>query len=214
MSAYFNIDFQYKKTDFCGTTVKDFFEKLLHCGLIYKSGFLHPLNNSSNDSLDEILTWNQRKLETVLGLENNEPYSPFYKQMLFNFHDFSEVRLIINDFNEFYERNYFSFYLIIPEEDFLEYDDRKYKHLYQKMKIIEDFACSMWETGDICCIQSSWECSDGATDFTDITKGATPSIEPFAIVPDHMYNAEWICSRENIGINGVILKNNDNWFYI
>ena len=210
MAAYFSIDFQYKKTDFCDTTVKDFFEKLLHCGLIYKSGFQHPENDSLNDSLDEILIWNQRKLEKVFELENTEPYSLFYKQMLFYFHDFSEVRLIINDF---YYGKHFSFYLIIPEEDFLEYDGRKYKHLYPKMKIIEDFVCSMWETGDICCIQSSWECSEGATDFADITKGATPSIEPFAIVPDSMYNTEWICSCENIERNGVFLKNNDNWFY-
>ena len=58
MPAYFSIDFQYKKTDLCDTTVKDFFEKLLSCGLIYKSGFW----NSENDSLDEILVWNQKKL--------------------------------------------------------------------------------------------------------------------------------------------------------
>ena len=208
MPAYFSIDFQYKKSDLRHTTVKDFFENLLVCGLIYKSGFW----NSENNELNEILIWNQAKLEEDFHLGYTEHYSHGYKQMLFNFHEFSEVRLIINNFAE---SKTFSFYLIIPEEDFIEYDDtNKCKHLEHRMKIIEELACHMWEVGDMCCIQSAWECSDVVTSIIDIIKGTEPSIEPFAIVPENTYYTKWKCSCEKINRNGIVLRNDDNWFYI
>lgn len=81
------------------------------------------------------------------------------------------------------------------------------------MRIIEEFACRMWESGGMCCIQTSWECSDGVCDISDIIKGMEPSIEPYAIVPDNTYRTKWKCSCEKIGRNGVILRNDDNWFY-
>ena len=208
MPAYFSIDFQYKKTDLCDTTVKDFFEKLLSCGLIYKSGFW----NSENDSLDEILVWNQKKLEANYQLGYRDHYSFGYKQMLFDFYDFSEVRLIINNRSD---EESFSFYLIIPEDDFIEYDDTgTCKRLDYRMKIIEEFACCMWKIGDMCCIQSAWECSGCVANIIDIMAGTEPSIEPFAIVPDHTYHTKWNCSCEKINRKGVILKNDDNWLYI
>ena len=208
MPAYFSIDFQYKKSDLCSSTVEDFFDKLIFCGLSYKSGFW----NSEKDSLEEILVWNQRKLEENFQLGYTEHYSHNYKQMLFDFHDFSEVRLIVTNSNI---SKSFSFYLIIPEDDFVEYDDmEKCKRLTHKMELVEELAFSMWKTGDMCCIQTAWECSDCVTDIFDIIKGTEPSVEPFAIIPENTYYTKWDCSCEKTYRDGVILRNDDNWFYI
>lgn len=45
-----------------------------------------------------MLKWNQKKLQEDFELAYTEHYSHDYKQMLFNFYDFSEIRLIVNNF--------------------------------------------------------------------------------------------------------------------
>lgn len=208
MPAYFSIDFQFQKSDITKSTVEDFFSLLTSCGLVYKSGFWY----SENATLIDILKWNQKKLEEDFVLGYTEHYSHDYKQMLFNFYDFSEVRLIVNNFCG---NQSFSFYLIIPEDDFVDYDKTNgNERLEEKMEIIKKFAVQMWNCGKMKCIQTAWEYSDCMTDYKDIIRGTEPSIEPFAIVPDNTYNVKWKCSCEKIARNGVLLRNDDNWFYV
>ena len=208
MPAYFEIDFQYQKSDITESTVEDFFSLLTSCGLVYRSGFWH----SENDNLTDILKWNQKKLQENLVLGYTEHYFHDYKQMLFNFCDFSEVRLIVNNFSD---DQSFSFYLIIPEDDFVDYDKANGdERLVEKMEIIKNLAVQMWSQGKMNCIQTAWEGSDCVPDYKDIIKGMEPSIEPFAIVPDNTYCGTWNCSCEKTKRNGVLLKNDDNWFYI
>ena len=208
MPAYFSIDFQYQKSDITESTVEDFFSLLTSCGLVYKSGFWH----SENDSLIDILKWNQQKLQEHFELGYTEHFSHDYKQMLFYFYDFSEVRLIVNNFSD---DQSFSFYLIIPEDDLVDYDKTNgNERLVEKMEIIKNFAVEMWYNGKMSCIQTAWECSDCVTKYKDIIRGTEPSIEPFAIVPDNTYHVNWKCSCEKVERNGVLLKNDDNWFYV
>lgn len=209
MPAYFSIDFQYQKTDIHESVVEDFFSKLLECGLTYKSGYWH----SEKDGLDEILLWNQKKLAEDFQLGYTEHYTHDYKQMLFAFHDFSEVRLILHNSTE---SNSFSFYLVIPEDDFVIYEEKtgKTKRLEKRMDIVKNLALHMWQIGNMCCIQTSWECSDLVTDYADIIEGAEPLIEPFSIVPQNTYNVSWECTYKNVEGNGVLLENDDNWYYI
>lgn len=153
MPAYFDLEFQYKKSDINSSTVKDFFSSLTGCGLVYKCGYWH----SENDSLEEILTWNQAKIQSNFELGYDEHFSNGYKQMLFEFNDFSEVRLFINNESDC---DSFSFHLIIPEDDFLDYSaDDEVIRLTDRMNIIKDLAVRMWQAGGMSCIQTSWECS-------------------------------------------------------
>lgn len=88
------------------------------------------------------------------------------------------------------------------------------ERLEEKMEIIKKLAVQMWGRGNMKCIQTGWECSDCVTDYKDIIRGTEPSIKPFAIVPDNAYNVKWKCSCEKIERNGVLLSNDNNWFYI
>ena len=211
MPAYFTIDFQYKKSDIKDNTVRDFFGNLLTCGLVYKGGYW----KSQNDTLNEILLWNQQKLEEDYVLGYKEHVGNGFKQMLFQFYSFSEVRLIINNSSS---HDSFSFYLIIPEDDFLEYGERKGTRqiirLQNKMDIIEKLALQMWKIGYMSCIQTSWECSGCATDIHDIAKGIEPLIEPFAIVSEELFKKGWKCEFKKVDRNGIVLKNNNNWLHI
>ena len=211
MPAYFSLSFQYKKSNLNENTVRDFYIALLECGLDFKSGYYE----TENDTFLDIILWNKKKLDENFELGYDEHCSHDYKQMLFNYNDFSEVRLFMFNIED---EDTFYFYLIIPEEDFILYEEENEIHkivrLKDRMKLIEDLAINMWEKECIECIQTGWECSDMEPSIEDIIKGYKPCIEPFCIVPERVACKDWACSTSKIGRNGIFLKNDDNWFYL
>ena len=111
MPAYFSISFELNKSQ---TAVKEFCAAVIDAGLVFKSGYW----GFENDSFDDIVAWNQNKLDNNFQLGYTEHYSHDFKQMLFDFSDFSEVRLfVMND----KKSSTFDFNLIIPEDDFVEW---------------------------------------------------------------------------------------------
>lgn len=211
MPAYFSINFQYKKSEINTNLVKDFCDSLIQSGLKFQSGFW----GFENDTLEDIVSWNQKKLESNFELGFTEHYSNDYKQILFDFYEFSETRVyIFNSSNS----NTFGFNLIIPEEDFIEDIELDGKYVTRnwddRMKIIEKLLLEMWDREKLSCIQTSWECSDCVTEFSDIIKGVSPLIEPLAIVPKDILNDAWNCDKLYISRNGVLLQNNENWLYM
>lgn len=133
--------------------------------------------------------------------------------MLFDFGDFSEVRLILIGLAD----GSFSFYLSIPEEDFFEYGaayGAPCRRLEHRMDAVRKLVLEMWHIGGMSYIQTAWECSEVVTVHADILDGVTPAIEPFAIVPEEVYRPEWDCTCEKTGKGGVILRNDHNWFYL
>lgn len=204
MPAYFSIDFQYQRANLEETTVKDFFLQLTSCGLEYIGGsWPHEA-----EKLDEMRNCNQRKLEENFELGFTDTSDCDYRQMLFLFHDFSEVRLFVLNYAE---EDWFSFCLIIPEEDFVTYQSSACIRLEHKMCLVEELALRMWQSGKMCCIQTGWEGSSLQTEFSAILKGKSPAIEPFAILPEDAYRPEWECDCERVGRSGVLLRNHNNW---
>lgn len=206
MPAYFSVDFQYKKADIC--SLSGIYSSLLDCGLKFKRGYY----NAQNDSWDEIVAWNQSKFDDDFELGYTEHFSHDYRQMLFDYFDFSEVRFYVSNIQG---EGVFSCHLIIPEDDLIEYTE-SYNVIRQegKMKLLEEFAMNMWARGNIACVQTGWECSDCATPISEINKGAEPLIEPFAIIPKALYREEWDCTKKEIDEKSVILYCEENWSYV
>lgn len=206
MPAYFSVDFQYKKTEI--NSLSEIYTSLLDCGLKFKSGYY----NAQNDSWDEIVAWNQSKFDDDFELGYAEHFSHDYRQMLFDYYDFSEVRFYISNIHG---EDVLSCHLIIPEDDLIEYTE-SYNVIRQedKMKLLEGFAMNMWTRGNIACIQTGWECSDCSIPINNIVKGAEPLIEPFAIVPKALYREKWNCTEKGIDEKSFILYNEENWCYV
>lgn len=133
--------------------------------------------------------------------------------MLFEFLDFTEVRLfVINNKNS----NTFHYILIIPEDDILELTliDNKYKisKNFEKMNILKDLAKQIWiNNKDVLAIQTGWECSDFPPKAEIILKDGKPQCEPFCIIQNQNISNDY--NYEIIGRNGVLIENNDNWNY-
>lgn len=203
MPGYFTVNFAYRKSETSAAAAESFVRALIDRGLSYKSGVWH----SEKDSLEDIIVWNRRKLESNFSLGATEHYSNDYKQMLFNWEGFSEARLFIN--NEA-EDEFFSFSLIVPEINLIDFRNGEWAAEPEKMKRLEELALGVWSRESLSCIQTSWEYSYGARAPEEIEQGAEPSSEPFSIIPGNLYRECWGAAVDKAERNGLLLRAKDD----
>ncbi len=208
MPAYFSISFELNKSK---TAIKDFCNALIDAGLVFKSGYW----GFENDSFDDIITWNQKLLDNNFQLGYKQHHSHDFKQMLFDFSDFSEVRLfIINNENS----STFDFELIIPEDDFMEYEKNGNEYIphnrTEKMELLKTLAKSMWNSLEILAIQTFWECSYCPPKAKKISNKIKPKAEPFCVIKNSSVVEKLGLPFEEIGRTGVLVEDSDNWNYL
>ncbi len=215
MPPYFSVSFVCDKNCITQNTVQNFYQNLIECGCTFKSGYW----GFENNTLPQIIEWNQKKLEQNFQLGYTEDHTYDYKQVQFDFHDFSEVRVFIFNMEE---KNTFSFELIIPEDDFIryEYQEEKGKHkiiyLEEKLLLIKDLMEKMWKKSEnpFWSVQTGWECSDTATSVEDMQKGIEPLIQPYAIIPSELFHNEWHFPFYKISNNGIMFTDDvTKWKY-
>ena len=208
MPAYFSLTFELNKTQ---DAIRAFCENLIHSGLVFKSGYW----GSENDSFEDIIIWNQNKLDENFELGFTEHHSYDYKQMLFNYLDFSEVRLfVMND----RKRRTFSFELIVPEDDLWDYTkEKETKYSLQrkpeKMEQLKSVAKKMWVSTATLAIQTGWECSDIPPTAAKIERGIKPQMEPFCIINSSSFEKREGLVYEYIGRSGVLIEDITKWDY-
>ena len=88
MPAYFNLSVQFRRDALYPTFVKDFYTELDKAGMKFFSGYW----GYEEDSLEETIEWNQRKLEADFNLGFTEHCSHDYKQVVYKLSGYSEVR--------------------------------------------------------------------------------------------------------------------------
>ncbi len=207
MPAYFSIVFEMKKSK---TAIRDFCTALISAGTTFKSGYW----GFESDSFDNIVKWNQNKLDENFVLGFSEHHSHDFKQMLLDFSDFSEVRLhILND----KKTATFSFHLIIPEDDFVEWvpNGEAYSSIrkIEKMDLIKNLAKSIWCKTAVLAIQTAWECSYCPPMVKKISNKIPPQAEPFCIIPASPVVEELGLPFEKLERKGVLIEDSDNWRY-
>lgn len=208
MPAYFSLRFElYKSQD----AIHSFCEALIHSGLVFKSGYWE----FENESFDDMIIWNQNKLDEDFELGYTENHSHDYKQMLFEYFDFSEVRLFV--MNNRKERT-FSFELIVPEYDLLDYtevNEGKYsvQRKTERMEQLKSVAKKMWVGTATLAIQTGWEGSDIPPSAGEIAKGIKPQMEPFCIINSSSFEKEPALVYEYIDRSGVLMEDITKWNY-
>ena len=206
MPAYFSILFELKKGP---DAIRNFCEALLHSGPSFKSGYYE----SQNDSFQEILAWNQNKLNENFQLGAAEPAFHDYKQMQFSYLAFSEVRCFI--LNE-RESPAFHFHLIVPEDDLLEYGEEaegvcSVRRKTEQMEQLKSVAKKMWGNTALLAIQTGWEESDFPPSAEEIAGGARPQAEPFCVLPSAFCRREPGLAYEPVGRTGMLIEDVTKW---
>lgn len=208
MPAYFSLTFELHKSHHA---IRGFCEALIRSGLVFKSGYW----GFENDSFDDIITWNQKKLDENFVLGYSEHYSHNYKQIQFDYFDFSEVRLFIMNKRR---KHTFSFDLIVPEDDLWDYTEEKegkyFMHLKtERMEQLKSVAKKMWVGTAVLAIQTGWECSDAPPSSGKIERGIKPQAEPFCIINSSTFEKESVFVYEYIERSGVLIEDKTKWSY-
>lgn len=189
MPAYFSVRFVCEKKNIYPDLVKDFCESLLAGGFAFLSGYW----GSEEDSFADIIAWNQKKLEENYELGFTEHYSHGYKQMLFDYGGYSEVRMFVsNDRDE----DVFSFDVIIPEDELIDWNGGAPGYNSEKIAGLERFCQKIWMQAYISTVQTELELSDPAPTAEEIRAGAVPGAEPFAILPKEVWQG--FCRRDKL----------------
>ncbi len=180
MPAYFSLILEFSRKNICPGLMQNFQEALASAGLAFQSGYWE----SEQDNLQSILNWNQKLLEQDFELGYDENVSHDYKQMLFRLDGFRHVRGFW--MNRYPVREEFSFALVIPEAELFGDDVTTLKESYlpEKMQILRDLACQLWEVCPVMSIQTELELTGSCACYQDIVYGKErPSAHPFAILP-------------------------------
>lgn len=202
MPAYFSMIMEFSRAELDFDNMKELIAYIKHAGLEFKGGAY----NAENETLEDIMDWNQKKLEEDFELGYDEDAVNDYKQMYFSYGGFSEIRGFI--MNESPIRGEYTFTLLIPEEE-VAVDAKTYKKdAVDKLKAM---ATKLWILPKTRTMQTELELGEGISPEEDIRDGALPSACPFAIVSEkrfgHMDTANY--DAEHIEYGGVILTPKD-----
>jgi len=202
MPAYFSMIMEFSRAELDFDNMKELCAYIKHAGLEFKGGAY----NAENETLEDIMDWNQKKLEDDFELGYDEDSSNDYKQMYFSYDGFSEIRGFI--MNEEPIRGEYTFTLLIPEDE-VAIDPKTYKK--EAVDKLKEIASKLWILPKTRTLQTELELGEGIVPDEDIRDGALPSACPFAIVSEkrfgHMDTADY--TAEHIAYGGVILT--PNW---
>lgn len=199
MPAYFSVVFQFRRKDLYPGFVSDFYRDLGQAGFAFQSGCYE----AENMSFEEIVRYNQARLDDNFELGYEEDGRNDYKQVYFSHPEYEEVRGFWMNFRGIRE---IRFCLIIPEWEMMEWETLWYFKM-EKLAPVQRMAESMWSRGSVAAIQTELELDDGAVRMSALQGGAEPSVRPFAVIPaacgGHAYVNQY--TVRNLEANGLLL---------
>ena len=89
MPAYFSMTMEFSRAELDFDNMKELTAYIKHAGLEFKGG----LKGYENESMEDIMDWNQKKLEEDFELGYDEDASNDYKQMRF---EYDAIHVIID----------------------------------------------------------------------------------------------------------------------
>ena len=101
------------------------------------------------------------------------------------------------------EEEEFSFDLIVPEDELIEWNEGKPAYRPDRMEGLRRLAERIWQQPYIYMVQTELELSDPAPTGAEILAGAMPGVEPFAILPKHMWQT-YCQSQKGTAVEGDI----------
>lgn len=174
MPAYFEMSLQFLRKDLYPDFIADFDAHLERSGLKFLSGCWEDEGLSQG----EVAAWNQKKLDSdfVLGYTTHRSHD--YKQTLYNFGGYEEVRGFW--MNQYPDGGQFNYSIIIPEGEVV--DKGNYTiFLPDRAAQLRELAEKLWQFPAVKAIQTGME-EDDHTKLRMLRKGVPPCARPFAIL--------------------------------
>ena len=175
MPAYLDLSLQFLRKDLYPGFIAGFDAALERAGMKFSSGLMED----EGLSRAEIAAWNQKKLEAdfVLGMKTHRSHD--YKQTLYNFGGYEEVRGFW--MNQYPEKGVFTCFIIVPESEVLTREGSGCFRPERAAELLE-LAKALWQFPPVRAIQTGLELSDGPAGLSALEAGEAPYTEPFAIL--------------------------------
>ena len=201
MPAYFSIDISIRKKDIYEGIYADFIDLLQVQGLKFAGGYREFMD----ETLEEIISWNEEKLLEDFSIGVDEHYSHDFRQVCFDYRSFSEVRMFILNVKEDDE---FNFIIIIPEDELIQVKDGRFSYKPEIMADLKQLIVKIWDFESVAAIQTTLELSGETTSINDLEKGALPMIVPFAVIPQKCMTSDYGdgISITHLAGDGVLLE--------
>lgn len=204
MPAYFEMSLQFQRKDLYSSFITDFDAHLERSGLRFRSGFWEDEGLSQG----EIAVWNQKKLEAdfVLGMTTHRSHD--YKQTLYDFGGYGEVRGFW--MNQYPDGGQFNYSIIIPESEVVDGDNYTI-FLPGRAAQLRELAEKLWQFPAVKAIQTGME-EDDHTKLRMLRKGVPACARPFAILERdcHPYDDGSRVIELTRGRPGLLLLEDDN----
>jgi hypothetical protein len=161
-------------------------------------------------TLDDVVHWNQERLDRDFELGYTEDVSNNYRQLLLRHPQYSECRVIIHSGSRLIS-------VIVPEDDIFEIggpfpvelsaedtDVLEWHTRPEQVEPLRQLAMALWRSGLVVSVQTHGELG-AAIAYASLREGRPPSMVPFAIV-----DAGWIGSAQLAaqGIHDLPVANN------
>ncbi|MDX2109039.1 MAG: hypothetical protein SFY80_02235 [Verrucomicrobiota bacterium] len=165
MPAYTTVAFQFPKTSRAGL-VRKVYDAFASAGLAFSH--VHSWGCDANLNLDEIVDWNQTKLDQDFKLGFDEDVSNDYRQILLAGNPFSECRLYILNGDDSV-----AFHCIVPESEISDLNCHS----------IQNAADKIWDSLPVDTIDSIGEWADDdvtppAASLFAYVDSVTPAMQP------------------------------------
>ncbi|WP_026526669.1 hypothetical protein [Butyrivibrio sp. VCD2006] len=199
MPAYFSIDISINKSDRYDGMFTDFIDIIQKEDLRFISGGWEFFD----ETLEQIIAWNEKKLKKNFELGYREHYSSDYRQIFLDYNNFSEVRAYIHCYDD-----EFVFTILIPEDELLQWGNGKGNYDPRKISNIKKLIVTLWDWECVSAIQTTLELSGDITKLDDLKLGNMPSIVPFAIIPEEWnnYNFDERFNITKLNRNGILIE--------
>lgn len=152
---------------------------------------------------EEIIRFNQRRLDENFELGFQENGSNDYKQVRFKRPEYQEVR---GFWVNMAEEGEIGFCLIVPESDMIRTKTRGWYFRKGQLEPIIRMAAAMWDFEGMAAIQTGLELDDTVT-LEELEAGKEPCIRPFAILPPKFMKSEYLKKYRifHINRNGILI---------
>lgn len=171
MPAYFMVEFSFYRTAIHSNFVSDIYQIFFQHGMEFKRGFWH----GENMTLNEIIAWNQKRVEAGFEFGLEEDVKLDYRQILLLHPAYSEMRLLLTCSGQEVRLS-----LLVPESDLI-IGDEEYRFIGSKLRPLLELACAVWAGGKPALVQSCLEL-EGGISLKQAEAGRTPCVDPFAMI--------------------------------
>ncbi|MEY8347292.1 hypothetical protein AALF16_03085 [Bacillus cereus] len=196
MPPYFSIEFSFNSKEIYPNFVNDIYSVFFNNNFTFKHSY-----DKDNSSIDQIIKWNQRKLEKEVMHE----FTPlteesYYKQIILENDLFQEVRLFW-----MFLRREIRLILITPENEVLDNNER---FIPSKIEPFLHISKKVWELTNVSAIQTSLECDGGTAMLYKLQNRQEQLwVRAFVIVNESMIDVPHNYDMYKIERNGVVLVN-------